>query len=70
LRLDGARLDQILRILILPLAAPALSTATLFALLLACDEFFYALLFTAEQRAKTVTIAIADIAAGRSRTTG
>ena len=70
MRLDGARLDQILRILILPLAAPALSTATLFALLLACDEFFYALLFTAEQRAKTVMIAIADIAAGRSRTTG
>lgn len=64
-KLDGARLDQILRILILPLAAPALSTAALFALLLAWDEFFYALLFTADQRAKTVTVAIADIAGGR-----
>jgi len=64
-RMDGARLDQILRILILPLAAPALSTAALFALLLSWDEFFYALLFTADQRAKTVTVAIADLAGGR-----
>lgn len=64
-RMDGARLDQILRILILPLAAPAMSTAALFALLLAWDEFFYALLFTSDQRAKTVTVAIADIAGGR-----
>lgn len=63
--MDGARLDQILRILILPLAAPALATAALFALLLAWDEFFYALLFTADQNAKTVTVAIADIAGGR-----
>ena len=63
--IDGARLDQILRILILPVAAPALSTAALFALLLAWDEFFYALLFTSDQSAKTVTVAIADIAGGR-----
>ena len=63
--MDGARLDQILRIIILPLAAPALSTAALFALLLSWDEFFYALLFTSDQRAKTVTVAIADIAGGR-----
>jgi len=63
--IDGARLDQTLRIVILPLAAPALSTAALFALLLAWDEFFYALLFTADQRAKTVTVAIADIAGGK-----
>lgn len=63
--MDGARLDQILRIIVLPLAAPVLSTAALFALLLAWDEFFYALLFTADQRAKTITVAIADIAGGR-----
>lgn len=63
--IDGARLDQTLRIVILPLAAPVLSTAALFALLLAWDEFFYALLFTADQNAKTVTVAIADIAGGR-----
>ena len=64
-KLDGARLDQILRILILPLAAPTLATAALFALLLAWDEFFYALLFTSDQRAKTITVAIADVAGGR-----
>ena len=63
--MDGARLGQILRIIVLPLAAPALSTAALFALLLTWDEFFYALLFTSDQRAKTVTVAIADIAGGR-----
>lgn len=63
--MDGARLDQILRHVTLPLAAPILSTTALFAFLLAWDEFFYALLFTADQRAKTMTVAIADLAGGR-----
>lgn len=63
--MDGARLDQTLRIITLPLAAPVVSTAALFALLLAWDEFFYALLFTADQRSKTLTVAIADLAGGR-----
>ncbi len=63
--LDGARLDQILRIITLPLVAPALGTAALLAFLLAWDEFFYALLFTSDQRSKTMTVAIADLAGGR-----
>ena len=63
--MDGARLDQVLRIIILPLAAPVIGTAALFAFLLAWDEFFYALLFTSDQRAKTLTVAIADLAGGR-----
>lgn len=63
--IDGARLDQTLRIIILPLAAPAIATAALFAFLLAWDEFFYALLFTADVKAKTLTVAIADLAGGR-----
>jgi multiple sugar transport system permease protein len=63
--IDGARLDQTLRILILPLAAPVIGTAALFAYLLAWDEFFYALLFTSDHRAKTITVAIADLAGGR-----
>lgn len=63
--IDGARLDQTLRIIILPLAAPVIGTAALFGYLLAWDEFFYALLFTSDQRAKTVTVAIADLAGGR-----
>ncbi|MCB8840413.1 carbohydrate ABC transporter permease [Aurantimonas sp. VKM B-3413] len=63
--IDGARLDQTWRIVTLPLAAPMVATAALFAFLLAWDEFFYALLFTSDQRAKTVTVAIADLAGGR-----
>ena len=35
------------------------------AVLLAWDEFFYGLLFTNDIRAKTITVAIADLAAGR-----
>lgn len=63
--MDGARLDQILRLITLPLAAPVMATAALFAFLLAWDEFFYALLFTSDLRAKTLTVAIADLAGGR-----
>jgi multiple sugar transport system permease protein len=63
--IDGARLDQTLRLLTLPLAAPVVATSALFAFLLAWDEFFYALLFTSDLRAKTLTVAIADLAGGR-----
>lgn len=62
--IDGARLDQILRRITLPLARPALTTAGLFAFLLAWDEFFYALLFTAKD-SKTLPVFIADLAGGR-----
>ncbi|TMV37801.1 carbohydrate ABC transporter permease, partial [Thioclava sp. BHET1] len=37
----------------------------LFAFLLAWDEFFYALLFTSNEQAKTSTVALADLAGGR-----
>ncbi|MEQ1937334.1 carbohydrate ABC transporter permease [Mesorhizobium sp. CN5-321] len=63
--IDGAGLIQTWRILTLPLAAPVVATSALFAILLAWDEFFYALLFTSDQRAKTLTVAIADLAGGR-----
>jgi multiple sugar transport system permease protein len=63
--IDGASLLQTWRILTLPLAAPVVATSALFAILLAWDEFFYALLFTSDQRAKTLTVAIADLAGGR-----
>lgn len=63
--IDGASLFQTLRIVTLPLAAPVVATSALFALLLAWDEFFYALLFTSDLRAKTLTVAIADLAGGR-----
>ncbi len=63
--IDGAGLFQTLRIVTLPLALPVIATSALFAFLLAWDEFFYALLFTSDQRAKTLTVAIADLAGGR-----
>ena len=63
--MDGANLWQIMRNVTLPLAAPGLTTAGLFAILQSWDEFFYALLFTSDQRAKTLTVAIADLAGGR-----
>jgi multiple sugar transport system permease protein len=63
--IDGARLDQAIRLIMLPLAAPVVATTALFAFLLAWDEFFYALLFTSDQRAKTLTVEIADLAGGR-----
>ncbi|MEW6634256.1 MAG: carbohydrate ABC transporter permease [Pseudomonadota bacterium] len=63
--IDGAGLLQTWRIITLPLAAPVVGTSALFAVLLAWDEFFYALLFTSDQRAKTLTVTIADLAGGR-----
>lgn len=64
--IDGlGRWATLLRIT-LPLALPALSTATIWAILLSWDEFFYALLFTANQNAKTLPVTIADFAAGRA----
>ena len=64
--IDGASLLQILRHITLPVSAAAAGAAALFALLLAWDEFFYALLYTSDMRAKTLPVAIADFAAGRA----
>jgi multiple sugar transport system permease protein len=64
--IDGASLFQILRYITLPVAAASTGAAALFALLLAWDEFFYALLYTSDTRAKTLPVAIADFAAGRA----
>jgi multiple sugar transport system permease protein len=63
--IDGASLFDTLRIITLPLAMPVVATAGLFAFLLGWDEFFYALLFTSDEHAKTLTVAIADLAGGR-----
>ena len=63
--IDGAGLFQTLRIITLPLALPVMATSALFAFLLAWDEFFYALLFTSDLRAKTLTVTIAELAGGR-----
>jgi len=65
-RLDGAGLFGVIRHVTLPIAAAAMGTAALFAMLLAWDEFFYALLYTNDIRAKTLPVAISDFAAGRA----
>lgn len=64
--LDGLTRWGLLLRITLPLALPALSTAAIWAVLLSWDEFFYALLFTANQNAKTLPVTIADFAAGRA----
>ena len=63
--IDGADRLQAIWYVILPIARPALGAAIMMAVLLAWDEFFYGLLFTNDIRAKTITVAIADLAAGR-----
>lgn len=63
--MDGAGTLRTIWSIMLPLAAPAVGATVLFAILLAWDEFFYALLFTGDQRAKTLTVQIADFTAGR-----
>jgi multiple sugar transport system permease protein len=65
-RIDGAGLFGVIRHVTLPVAKAGLGTAALFAVLLAWDEFFYALLYTNDIRAKTLPVAIADFAAGRA----
>ena len=65
-RIDGVGLFGVLRHVTLPIAKAGLGTAALFAVLLAWDEFFYALLYTNDIRAKTLPVAIADFAAGRA----
>lgn len=64
--IDGANLWQTIFYVILPLSGAALGTAALFGLLLAWDEFFFSLILTNDLRAKTLSVAIADFAAGRA----
>ncbi|WP_020594171.1 carbohydrate ABC transporter permease [Kiloniella laminariae] len=63
--IDGANRLQVIWHITLPIAKPAVGAAALMAVLMAWDEFFYALLFTNDIRAKTLPVAIADFAAGR-----
>jgi multiple sugar transport system permease protein len=65
-RLDGAGLLGVIRHVTLPISRAAMGTAALFAVLLAWDEFFYALLYTNDIQAKTLPVAIGDFAAGRA----
>jgi multiple sugar transport system permease protein len=69
-QIDGASFLQLIFFVTLPLARAGIATTALFAILLAWDEFFYALLFTANADAKTLTVTIADFAGGRATNFG
>ncbi|HDQ73608.1 MAG TPA: carbohydrate ABC transporter permease [Chloroflexi bacterium] len=62
---DAARIDGCTRLgtlwrVILPISGPGLASTIIFAFLLAWDEFFFALIFTSTEAAKTVPLAIAE----------
>lgn len=59
-RIDGAsRVGAMLRVT-LPLSLPGVITAVLFGVILAWDEFLYALIFTSSAAAKTLPVAISE----------
>lgn len=64
-RVDGLGSFAVMIRIGIPLARASIATAALFALLSSWDEFFYALLFTSNAAAKTVTVAIVDFTSGR-----
>jgi multiple sugar transport system permease protein len=59
-RMDGASRWQAFIYVALPLAAPGLAVTTIFTLLNAWDEFFFALIFTSTYASKTVPVALAE----------
>jgi len=63
--MDGARFSDVLLRITLPLARPVIGTTLLFSALIVWDEFLYAMLFTSDSRAQTLTVVIANLASGR-----
>ncbi len=59
-RIDGCSRIQTFLKVGLPLSTPGLVTTVIFAVLLAWDEFFYALILTSSLHAKTISVAIAE----------
>ena len=64
-RVDGLSSFGVMLRIGLPLSRATIATTALFAILMSWDEFFYALLFTSNAAAKTVTVAIVDFTSGR-----
>ncbi|MGE4585557.1 MAG: carbohydrate ABC transporter permease [Sphaerochaeta sp.] len=63
--IDGAGITKRITLVVLPLLLPALGTVALLALIMAWDEYFYALLFTSSKEAITLPVVIANLASGR-----
>ncbi|MEA4866444.1 MAG: carbohydrate ABC transporter permease [Sphaerochaeta sp.] len=63
--IDGAGITKRILLVVMPLLLPALGTVSLLALIMAWDEYFYALLFTSSKEAITLPVVIANLASGR-----
>ena len=63
--IDGAGITKRILLVLMPLLLPALGTVSLLALIMAWDEYFYALLFTSSKEAITLPVVIANLASGR-----
>jgi multiple sugar transport system permease protein len=59
-RMDGASRWQAFIYVALPLAAPGLAVTTIFTLMNAWDEFFFALIFTSTYASKTAPVVLAE----------
>ncbi len=68
--IDGAGLFHRIRDIVLPLLLPALGTVALMAVIMAWDEYFYALLFTNSKNSMTLPVVIANLASGRQSNYG
>lgn len=58
--IDGANRPQIIGKIILPIALPGIITTAIFSILMAWDEFLFALIFTSSENAKTLTVTISE----------
>ncbi|ADK81375.1 carbohydrate ABC transporter permease [Sediminispirochaeta smaragdinae] len=63
--IDGAGFTKRISLIVLPLLLPALGTVALLSLLMAWDEYFYAMLYTNSQNAITLPVVISNLASGR-----
>lgn len=63
--IDGAGLFTQITKVVLPLLLPSLGTVALLSLIMAWDEYFYAMLFTNSKQAITLPVVIANLASGR-----
>ncbi len=63
--IDGAGIFQRIKSIVLPLLLPTLGTVALMALIMAWDEYFYAMLFTNSKSATTLPVVISNLASGR-----
>jgi multiple sugar transport system permease protein len=68
--IDGAGLFHRIQKIVMPLLLPALGTVALMAIIMAWDEYFYAMLFTNTKSAMTLPVVIANLASGRQSNYG